>query len=37
MGWKCDMIRSEFEKQTRNGKQKLKKEIENYVKIRKCN
>ena len=33
----CGMIGSEIEKQKRNAKQKLKKEIKNYVKINKCN
>ena len=37
MKWECGMMGSEFEKQNRNGKQKSKKEIKNYVKIRKRN
>ena len=37
MGGDCGMMGSEFEKQKRNAKQKSKKEIKNYVKIRKCN
>ena len=37
MGWGCDMMGSEIEKQKRNVKQKSKKEIKNYVKINKCN